>query len=204
MITLLETTLEPPAMQCVQHGEKNSQAGAASSFTNWEFGCIAQSSERFQCVTAYIDKEAVPVCIIDSLQFLCSSLLNLAAMLQPDEKRHINSLRNELPDEARTGKGIFPYSYITSRQVLDEPRQCLPSREEAFYDTLADTITVTAADLDRAQQVWRLCGCRSLKQYMMVYLKVDVFLLADVFETFRKTAMQETSSILLIFLVSQD
>ena len=100
---------------------------AANSFPEWEFGCIAQSSERFQSVTAYIGKWSVAIRFIDSLQFLCSSLQNLAGMLQPEEKRYINSLRRELPDEARSGKGIFPYSYITSRQVLDAPRQYLRS-----------------------------------------------------------------------------
>ena len=112
-------------------------------------------------------------------------------MLEPDQKQHIDSLRNELPDEARSGKGIFPYSFITSEEVLDEQRDELPPREIAFYDTLADSVTATEADFERAQTVWRLCGCTTLREYMLVYLKVDVYLLADVFETFRKTAMQE-------------
>jgi DNA polymerase type B, organellar and viral len=110
-------------------------------------------------------------------------------MLTPADKRYINSL--DLPEEARTGKGIFPYSFITSQAVLEEERDALPSREVAFYDMLADSVTVTEADFDRAQAIWRLAECRNLKDYMLMYLKVDVYLLADVFETFRKTAMQE-------------
>ena len=164
---------------------------AANRFTSWEFSCIAQSSEKFQSVTAYVGKKSSPIRFIDSLQFLCSSLQNLSSLLQPDEKRFINSLRNELPEEARSGKGIFPYSFITSREVLEQLRDDLPPRDEAFYDMLSDSVNVTEADFERARSVWRLCGCTSLKDYMLIYLKVDVYLLADVFETFRKTAICE-------------
>jgi DNA polymerase type B, organellar and viral/Recombination endonuclease VII len=164
---------------------------AAHRFSSWEFSCIAQSSEKFQTVTAYIGKGYAPIRFIDSLQFLLSSLMNLGSMLQTNQKQYLNSLRNELPEEARTGKGIFPYSFVTGRDVLDEPRTDLPPREEAFYDTLSDSVNVSEDDFQRARTVWRLCGCTSLKDYMLIYLKVDVFLLADVFETFRSTARQE-------------
>ena len=164
---------------------------AANRFPNWEFSCIAQSSEKFQSVTAYVGKKSLPIRFIDSLQFLCSSLQNLSAMLQPDQKQFINGLQNELPDEARSGKGIFPYSFITSREVLDQLRDDLPPREEAFYDMLSDSVSVTEVDFERAQSVWQRCGCTSLKDYMLIYLKVDVYLLADVFQTFKKTAMHE-------------
>ena len=42
-----------------------------------------------------------------------------------------------------------------------------------------------------ANRIWKDAGCTSLKDYMMLYLKLDVFLLADVFETFRFTVKGE-------------
>ena len=56
---------------------------------------------------------------------------------------------------------------------------------------LTDSVNVREEDFERAQTVWRLCNCSTLKQYMLVYLTVDVYLLADVFETFRATAVEE-------------
>jgi len=162
----------------------------ANKMEHWEFSCIAQSTERFQSVTAYV-KDALPIRFIDSLQFLNASLLNLVKMLTADERKHTDSLKASLPDEALTGKGIFPYSFITSTEVLEMERDGLPSREVAFHDMLLDTISVTEDDYQRAQSVWQRCGCKSLKDYMMIYLKVDVYLLADVFETFRATALAE-------------
>ena len=37
--------------------------------------------------------------------------------------------------------------------------------------------------------VWTTCNCHNLGDYHDVYLKTDVYLLADVFENFRKTAV---------------
>ena len=113
------------------------------------------------------DKEAVPIRFIDSLQFLLSSLANLGSMLQPGEKKFVSSLRN-LPDEARTGKGIFPYSFISSQQVLEEVREMLPSCEETFNYMLSDSVSVIEINFQRAQLVWSLCGCQSLKDYMLL------------------------------------
>ena len=40
-------------------------------------------------------------------------------------------------------------------------------------------------DYDIAKSVWTQSGCSSLLDYMLVYMKLDVYLLADVFEAFR-------------------
>ena len=105
---------------------------AAKDFTNWRWSCIPQSVERFQSVTINIadDDDAVPIRFIDSLQFLNDSLCNLASMLTAEQKQQTNSL--PYSDEVRSGKGVFPYSFITSQQVLEEPRNQLPSMDIAF------------------------------------------------------------------------
>ena len=38
-------------------------------------------------------------------------------------------------------------------------------------------------------QVWSACSCQTLGHYHDVYLKSDVYLLADVFENFRSAAL---------------
>ena len=38
-------------------------------------------------------------------------------------------------------------------------------------------------------QVWNACGCRNLGDYHDIYLKSDVYLLADVFENFCSAAL---------------
>jgi hypothetical protein len=77
-------------------------------------------------------------------------------------------------------KGIFPYNAATSRQQL-EKIQSLPPIWEG----------VKQEDYDNALKMWQDQACQSLKDYMMTYLKLDVFLLADVFEAFRLKTYEE-------------
>ena len=163
---------------------------AVGKFPHWDLQVIAQSSEKFQALIVHTKNCSIK--FIDSLQFLHSSIANLSNMLDGSkgQKRFTNSLQ-EIPVNARDGKGIFPYSYATSQIVLEEPRASLPDRETGFYDTLAGGVTVSEEEYATAQSIWEQCQCQNLKDYMLIYLKTDVHLLADIFETFRQTAISE-------------
>lgn len=82
-------------------------------------------------------------------------------------------------------KGVYPYECMNSFDRFDETR--LPDKE-AFYSTLANA-TIDDEDYCHARRVWDVLHCRDLGDYHDYYLKTDVYLLADVFENFRKTAM---------------
>ena len=62
--------------------------------------------------------------------------------------------------------------------------------KEAFYSKLSDE-HISDGDYGHAQKVWETFGCRSLGDYHDLYLRTDVLLLTDVFETFRKTCLQQ-------------
>ena len=49
-------------------------------------------------------------------------------------------------------------------------------------------------DYEHAQQVWNTMEKKTLGCYHDTYLKTDVLLLADVFETFRKTHLVQSGS----------
>ena len=78
-------------------------------------------------------------------------------------------------------KGVFPYSYITSIDTLEE--RYLPPKE-SFKNDLSNT-DCSDADYEHAQKVWRVFGCRKLKDYHDLYMELDTHLLADIFERFR-------------------
>jgi len=83
-------------------------------------------------------------------------------------------------------KGIFPYEYLDSDSRLEEIS--LPPRE-AFYSNLTER-ECSQDDYDHALKVWSHFSCSTLKDYLELYLKTDVFPLTDIFENFRKICMQ--------------
>jgi hypothetical protein len=86
-----------------------------------------------------------------------------------------------------TGKGIFPYEYMTDLCKLDDNR--LPPIE-AFYSSLTKS-GVTEAEYTHAQRVWTAFNMTSMRDYQNVYVTSDVLLLADVFEAFRRMSLKE-------------
>ena len=60
----------------------------------------------------------------------------------------------------------------------------LPSKDD-FKNSLTGEV-ITDKDYQRVQLMWKLFNCRTLKDYHDIYLKIDVILLADVFEKFRQ------------------
>ena len=121
---------------------------------------------------------------IDSLKFLTASLEKLASDLGTERlailRREFQSLSNDQFD-LLTRKGVFPYDYVSSYSKLNDTR--LPSRE-AFYNQLNDH-AASEPDYAHAVNVWNSFRVQTLGEYNDLYLKTDVLLLADVFESFR-------------------
>ena len=78
-------------------------------------------------------------------------------------------------------KGIFPYEWFDSIDKLNETS--LPPKE-AFCSKLKQS-GITDKEYQQAIDCWNKTGCKSIKNYMMLYLKTDVILSVDVFEKFR-------------------
>ena len=88
-------------------------------------------------------------------------------------------------DEIVLRKGVFPYEYFTGPQVMKDTH--LPPKQ-TFYSKLKEE-DISDDDYVHAQHVWDKFECKTLKDYHDIYLKLDVLLLADVFENFRSKAM---------------
>ena len=101
---------------------------------------------------------------------------------------------NNLPTESNSNtqnfellrKGVYPYEYVDSFERFNETQ--LPPIDK-FYSSLTDE-SIKQKDYEHAQKVWKEFNCKTLGDYHDLYLKSDVTLLADVFQTFRKTCMK--------------
>ena len=83
-------------------------------------------------------------------------------------------------------KYACPYGYMNSWKKFEETS--LPPKD-AFYSRL-NMKGISDQDYEHAQQVWNTMKKKTLGCYHDTYLKTDVLLLADVFETFRNTCLK--------------
>ena len=165
---------------------------------DWNLEVVATTEEKYMALKAqfvvntYKDKHGIlrktymTLRFLDSFQFLSASLDSLVRNLNASDLKLCQSL-NLPSSDLITAKGVFPYSYFDSFQKLDETS--LPHRS-AFRSSITKE-DITEEDYERAQTAWRLLNCQTFRDYMLIYLKRDVYQLADIFENFRQLSLRE-------------
>ena len=125
---------------------------------------------------------------IDSFQFMSTSLD------EPVSNYNLPKKDLKYTSEMFTGdklslmsqKGVYSYDYM---DCLEKFNQTEPQTKELFFSVLNDQ-HITHKEYDHARKVWEIFNLKNVGEYHDLYLKSDVLLLADVFESFRKTCLQ--------------
>lgn len=129
------------------------------------------------------DSNTIELRFLDSYRFMSSSLDSLTQNLSEGDFHILRSVfSNENEFNLLRRKGVFPYEYINSFARLDEEK--LPSIEH-FYSNLTES-ECKLSDYEYPLNIWQTFKCSKIRDYLELYLKTDVLLLADVFENFRK------------------
>ncbi|CAB4033669.1 Gastrula zinc finger, partial [Paramuricea clavata] len=123
---------------------------------------------------------------IDSIQFMASSLEALVSNLSPEDFKIVGQRWQGEDFDLVRQKGIFPYEYLDDISKLDT--EGLPSKDK-FYSSLYES-EVKEEDYQKALKVWDHFKMKTMRDYHDLYLETDVLLLADVFENFRKTCLE--------------
>ena len=118
---------------------------------------------------------------IDSFKFMAASLDSLVNNLPKDGFINLGLHYSGDKFNLLTKTGVYPYEYMDSLEKLEETK--LPPKE-AFYSRLNDE-NISDEDYAHAKKVWETFNMKTLRDYHELYNKVDVLLLADVFENFR-------------------
>lgn len=126
---------------------------------------------------------------LDSFQFMSQSLDSLAKTL---EIKDFKLLRAGFPNtddnlfSKLTQKGFFPYNFLDSLDKFKEP---LPDYGPLWYNTLTKCIGISREQFDFALEIYNAFNCNNLGDYHDVYLRTDVFILADIFQKFREVCL---------------
>jgi hypothetical protein len=143
---------------------------------------IPNSEEKFVSFSKYI-KNSFSIRFIDSCRFMASKLSTLADnLITPKFEKFRETTRAFTPRDMQlvTRKGVYPYEYTDSWNKLEETN--LPEKND-FYSTLTEE-HINDEEYEHAVSVWNHFNCHTLGEYSDLYLKIDVLLLADVFENF--------------------
>lgn len=148
---------------------------------------IAKTKENYVSFTKFFPvnkNEYMAVRFVDSFAFLGTSLEKVAENLAIEDFIHLSRCYPDKQEfDLLRRKGIYPYEYMNKWKRYDENK--LPPRE-CFYSSLTDEV-ISESDYAHAQCVWQSFHLSNLGQYTDLYLKSDVMLLTDIFESFRKT-----------------
>ena len=123
---------------------------------------------------------------IDSFQFMSSSLDKLISNLPKDDLKYTSKEFTGKKLSLMSQKGVYPYDFMDSFEKFDQME--LPTKDQ-FYSILNDQ-HITNDEYDHAKKVWKAFNIETMGEYHDLYLKSDVLLLADVFESSRKTCLQ--------------
>ena len=109
---------------------------------------------------------------------MSASLDTLSKNLTADQFKNLSNKYSGEKFNLLQSKGHFPYEYIVSVDRLNEGK--LPPKS-AFYSKLTDS-DISDKDYNHAQTVWKEFKCKTLRDYLQLYNKSDVLILADVFQ----------------------
>jgi hypothetical protein len=154
---------------------------------------LCKSMTKFISVTKFMHGQKVR--FLDSCRLLPGTLDGWAKSMR---KENFNFLRQEFGERAilLSEKLIFPYELVTEYSDLLKITE--PPPIEKFYNHLKEE-GVSPQEYDRFLKVWRLFNCKNLHEYSLLYMKIDVILLADILNHSRKEFMSRYKLDLLNF-----
>ncbi|KAL4132169.1 hypothetical protein QTP88_009376 [Uroleucon formosanum] len=149
---------------------------------------IPNSEEKFISFSKYISNKFT-LRFIDTCRFMASKLSTLATnLITPDLKKFRETAKHFSNEDLKlvTRKVVYPYEFTEVWSKLKET--ALPPKEY-FYSTLTEE-HIKDEEYQHAIEVWNHFNCETLGEYSDLYLKIDVLLLADVFENFRDICLK--------------
>lgn len=145
-----------------------------------KISCMAQNMERFKTI------QLNSFVFLDSLAFLNASLDTLTCdLVSSGHAFPILSQMYPSQDDKTLllRKGVFPYEFCTSIERLQKQQE-IPDIDH-FYSKLKES-SISVADHEHANHVFRHFRCQNMVDYTILYVTLDVLLLAEAMSAFRE------------------
>ena len=146
---------------------------------NVTLNCIGNSCESFKMIDFKFKKIKYSLKLLDMCNFIKGSLNDLSKNLH-DKDKFITKEHFLNNFELLKYKTCFPYEFITKENIYNEN---LPSIENFYSSLKLDNIS--EKDYDKTLEIYKKLNCKNIKEYLDIYLKLDICLQADIFNVFR-------------------
>ena len=147
---------------------------------NVNLNVIGNSCESFKMIDFKFKKIKYSLKLLDMCNFIKGSLNDLSKNLN-DKDKIITKEHFSNNFELMKYKVCFPYEFITKENIYDEN---LPPIEKFYSSLKLDNIS--EEDYDKTLEIYKNLNCKNIKEYLDIYLKLDICLQTDIFNVFRK------------------
>ena len=148
---------------------------------NVTLNVIGNSCESFKMIDFKFKKIKYSLKLLDMCNFIKGSSSKLSKFLSNKDK-FITKEHFKDNFELLNEKTCFAYKFITKENIYNEN---LPSIEN-FYSSLK-LDGVSEKDYDKTLEIYKKLNCKNIKEYLNIYLKLDICLQADILNVFRNT-----------------
>ena len=143
--------------------------------------CIGNSCESFKMIDFKFKNMKYSFKLLDICNFIKGSLSELSKNLLDKDK---NITKQRFPDnfELLKEKTCFPYEWLNKDNIYNKE---LPTIDK-FYISLK-LQNITKEEYNKTIDIYEKLGCKNVKDYLEIYMKLDITLQADIFNVIRNT-----------------
>ena len=149
--------------------------------------CIGNSSECFKSIDFKFKNMKYGFKLLDISNFIKGSLSELSKKLS-DEYKIITKRHFPNNFELLKKKSHFAYEWVTKENIYDKK---LPSIEH-FYSSLK-LQNISKEEYNETLRIYKELKCKNVKDYLEIYMKLDICLQADIFNVFRNIIWNQFS-----------
>ena len=143
--------------------------------------CIGNSCESFKMIDFKFKNMKYSFKLLDICNFIEGSLSKLSENLL-DKDKIITKKHFPNNFELLKEKACFPYEWLTKENIFGKE---LPSIDK-FCSSLK-LQNISKKEYDKTLEIYKKLNCKNVKDYLEIYMRLDIALQSDIFNVFRNT-----------------